>query len=273
MTQDHLASAAFAALANLENWRTLHVAQTGSTNADLATLAAREPDADRLWLTAGRQVSGKGRRGRVWVSPEGNLHASVLLRDPAPASAIGVLPLVAALAARDAIAAVIAPNSPVPKLKWPNDILIAGAKCCGILLERTVTGHVVAGFGINCIEAPTDTPYPATTLATHGAKGGAGTLFPVLAQSLAQRLEQFARGSGKKDVCADWLKHALGLGAPIRVHLAETVLEGIFEAIDDDGLLLLRMADGAPKRIAAGDVFFAGGGEASPNPEKPEKEA
>ena len=256
-----LATGDFAPLAGLAGWHGLHLPETGSTNADLAALAARAPEADRLWLTAGRQLSGKGRRGRTWVSPPGNLHASVLLADPAPPADLGFLPLVAALAARDAIAAVLPGARPEPKLKWPNDILVDGAKCCGILLERTPTGHVIAGFGINLVAAPEDTPYPATTLRAHGAGAGAGQLFSALAGAMAERVETFARGAGKAQLRADWLADATGIGAPIEVRMNDGVVTGVFEAVDRDGLLLLRMADGTPKRIAAGDVFFPGQGD------------
>ena len=235
----------------------LHLAETGSTNADLSGLAAREPGADRLWLSAGMQRAGRGRRGREWVSPQGNLHASVLLADPAPASELGFLPLVAALAAHDAIAAVLPEAAPPLHLKWPNDVLLSGAKCCGILLERTVTGHVVAGFGINLAAAPQDTPYPATSLRAHGAVADAGTLLAALAEALAARLQAFDRGAGKAALRDVWLDCATGIGGPVSVRLHDEVVTGIFEAVDGEGLLLLRMADGTPKRIAAGDVFFA----------------
>ena len=256
-----LAIADFEPLEGLSGWLALHVPVTGSTNADLASLARHQPEADRLWLTAGRQESGKGRRGRHWTSPEGNLHASVLLRDLAPPDELGFMPLLAALAAHDAIAAVFPDSAPSLQIKWPNDILLGGAKCCGILLERAASGHVIAGFGVNVVSAPSDTPYPATTLAAHGGSGRAGDVFHALVLAFADRLSIFARGRGKSALRSAWLERATGLGAPITVRMADHVLEGIFEAVDADGLLLLRMADGTPKRIAAGDVFFARGQE------------
>ena len=126
----------FEPIPGLPDWRAAHVATTGSTNADLAALVReRSAGEGRLWLTAGEQTQGRGRRGRPWSSPPGNLFGSLVLVDPAPVDRIGFLPLVTGLAVRDAVAAELGEGGPSIALKWPNDVLIDGAKCCGILLE------------------------------------------------------------------------------------------------------------------------------------------
>lgn len=153
----------FEPIPGLPDWRAAHVASIGSTNAELiARVEAGKAGEGRLWLTAGEQTAGRGRRGRSWSSPAGNLYASLALIDPAPPEHVGLLPLVAALAVRDAVAAELEGVEATVALKWPNDVLIEGAKCCGILLEATVMPDgrqaIVIGCGINIGAHPLDTP-------------------------------------------------------------------------------------------------------------------
>src|SRR5262245_63256097 len=120
----------------------------GSTNAEALSLA-RRGERGPLWVTAVRQSAGRGRRGRAWVSEPGNLHASLLLTAPVPAGHWPELSFVAALAVHDAVAAVAGPIEPLLAIKWPNDLLLAGAKFAGILLEGESggTGALVVGVG------------------------------------------------------------------------------------------------------------------------------
>jgi BirA family biotin operon repressor/biotin-[acetyl-CoA-carboxylase] ligase len=176
-----------------------HIAkeETGSTNADCLELA-RLGDPGNLWITAERQSAGRGRSGRGWTSEGGNLYASVLLVDPAPAAGLANLAFVCALAAADAIsrAGAFYGVDPVVSLKWPNDVMIAGSKVAGILLESAALPKaraVVAGFGINCTSHPDDTRYPATHLAAHGIGILPRDLFSELADCFGKRLAQWDR--------------------------------------------------------------------------------
>jgi BirA family transcriptional regulator, biotin operon repressor / biotin---[acetyl-CoA-carboxylase] ligase len=112
------------------------VAETGSTNADMLELA-RAGLGEGVWLRAERQQGGRGRQGRAWVSPVGNFYGSTLVRlrdsDPAPAT----LALVAAVALEEVVRAYLPEATPALAIKWPNDVLLGGAKLSGILLERT----------------------------------------------------------------------------------------------------------------------------------------
>src|SRR5499426_1602908 len=135
-----------------------------STNAEalsLATAGERGP----LWITAGRQSAGRGRRGRTWTSEAGNLFASLLLTEPALPEHWSELSFVAALAIHDAIADLAPSVRPQLAIKWPNDLLLGEAKFAGILTEAEGAGTVVVGIGINCISHPAETEYPATDLA------------------------------------------------------------------------------------------------------------
>lgn len=240
-------------------WRHSHLTETGSTNADALT-AARSGDGGKLWITADRQVSGRGRQGRVWVSEPGNLYASALLIDPATQQRISTLPFVAALALHAALSGLPGMALHEMKLKWPNDLLVNRAKIAGILLEcdNLPNGSiaVACGFGVNIAHHPEPALYTATDLAALGIKASPMDVLARLADSFDAVLETWNHGRGFAAIRHEWLSHARGRGEAIRVGLAGSVVEGIFEDIDMDGCLLLRHRDGTIQKISAGDVFF-----------------
>jgi BirA family transcriptional regulator, biotin operon repressor / biotin---[acetyl-CoA-carboxylase] ligase len=230
----------------------------GSTNDELKCLA-REGAAEGLVVTAQRQTAGRGRRGRTWMSPVGNLYSSTLLRPDCPPAMAAQLGFVAALGVADAIGE-LAPQVHA-RCKWPNDLLANGKKICGILLEtEMVSGDrpdfVILGVGVNLISSPRDTPYPATSLAEEGA--------PIVtpAEMAAAFIRHFAtwltswREGGFAPIRQAWLARAMGLGEPIQVRLERATLEGKFLDLDEDGALLLGQAGGS-RRIAAGEIFPA----------------
>ncbi|MFM2278806.1 MAG: hypothetical protein RLZZ444_1037, partial [Pseudomonadota bacterium] len=153
-------------VASIERYRHVALDEVGSTNT-YALEKARDGDPGLLWVTARRQTSGRGRRNRPWVSEPGNLYASLLLIDAvADLSSLAALPLAAALAVHDAVAAEFTWAPERVRIKWPNDILLDGKKLCGILLEgeKLPNGRhaVVIGCGVNIVHKP-DTPlYPTT---------------------------------------------------------------------------------------------------------------
>jgi len=238
--------------------RLLTLDTVGSTNAE-AFARARAGERGPLWIAARRQTAGRGRRGRAWVSEPGNLYASLLLTDPAPGQRAPELSLVAALALHDALAERAAILRPRLKLKWPNDVVCDGAKLAGILIEgESVPGGplvVVIGMGINCAHCPSDTAYPATSLAAAGAPVAPADLMQALIRAMAARLWEWDRGENFAAIRAAWLERAAGLGAPARVRLPERELEGVAETLDEAGRLVLRLADGKTERIAAGEIF------------------
>ncbi len=229
----------------------------GSTNAEALTLA-RGGDRGPLWIVAREQTAGRGRRGNAWVSPPGNLYATLLLTDPAPTECAPQLSFVAVLALYDAIAACAPALEKTLALKWPNDLLCGGAKLAGILIEGEGTGKALAvaiGIGVNCISHPAQTPYPATDLKGEGAPVDAATLFEALTATLAQRLAAWRRGSGFAEIRADWIARAAGMGGDMRARLPDREIIGRGEGLDVHGRLLLRLSDGSVQAIAAGDVF------------------
>ncbi|MFL6845836.1 MAG: biotin--[acetyl-CoA-carboxylase] ligase [Allosphingosinicella sp.] len=228
------------------------VPETGSTNDDLAGLA-REGAPEGLWLRAERQTGGKGRQGRLWVSPPGNLYASTLVRlrpgdPPAP-----TLALVAAVALHETASA-FAPGAEI-LIKWPNDLLVGGAKLSGILLER-LDEAVIAGFGVNLAEHPEETERPATSLAALGAAPDPDRFLEALAGSFARWLGRW-RGEGLAPVRQRWLAAAHPPGTALSTHTASGAwVEGLFDGLDESGALRLRLADGTSRVIHAGDVFL-----------------
>ena len=233
-----------------------------STNAEALSLAGRG-ERGPLWITAGRQSGGRGRRGRTWVSEPGNLFASLLLTDVAPAEHWPELAFVAALAIHDAVAEAAPALRPQLFIKWPNDLLLAGKKFSGILIEgEGGQGAVVVGIGVNCVSHPADTDYPATDLAAAGASVTAEALFTGLSAKMLGRIAQWNAGEHFSTIRADWLARAAGRGDLIRVRLADQELVGRFEDVDDAGRLVLSLPEGGRKTIAAGDVVeLAGPGQ------------
>jgi BirA family transcriptional regulator, biotin operon repressor / biotin---[acetyl-CoA-carboxylase] ligase len=228
-----------------------------STNAEALRLL-RQGEPGPLWITAERQSAGRGRRGRKWISVSGNLHASLLLTDPGPVEDWPQLSFVAALAVHDAVVEVAPAIRPMLELKWPNDVLLSGAKFAGILIEgegREEEGAVVIGIGINCAAHPAGAAFPATDLTAGGASVSAAAVFAALSVKMPGRIAQWNRGNGFATIRADWLARAAGIGENIRLGLSDRELAGRFEGLDDSGALVLVAPDGGKVVVAAGDVI------------------
>ena len=245
--------------AELAGYRLAAHESLDSTNAQALRLAFDRPGkGNPLWITARQQTAGRGRRGNTWVSPVGNLHATLLLDEPAAPRDCPQLSFVAALAVHDAITRCAPGLRARLALKWPNDVLYADTKVAGILLEshRLAAGLAVAiGIGVNCRHHPAETAYPATDLAAAGAQVSPDDLFSTLSGAMTRRLMLWRRGEGFTTIRSDWLDRAIGIGGDMRVRLPDRDLYGRCEGLDEHGQLLLRLADGSLQTIAAGDVF------------------
>jgi BirA family transcriptional regulator, biotin operon repressor / biotin---[acetyl-CoA-carboxylase] ligase len=246
-------------VSGLPQWRHRHLAETGSTNTDCLA-AARVGDRGDLWITAGRQVSGRGRLGRHWISEVGNLYASALILDAAPLARLSTLPFVAALALHATLSELSSVDQKRIKIKWPNDILIDGAKISGLLIESEILAsgaHAVAcGFGVNVAHHPDAAHYPTTDLKTLGLTISPNQLFERLALNFASILDIWNRGKGFAKIREEWLRHAKGIGEPITVNLPLEQLHGTFIDIDAQGCLVFAGPMGEERIISAGDVFF-----------------
>jgi BirA family biotin operon repressor/biotin-[acetyl-CoA-carboxylase] ligase len=232
-----------------------------STNAEALRLAdAGEPGG--LWIWAAAQHSGRGRAGRSWTSPAGNLHASLLLRPRVPLVTALQLSLLAGIAAYDAVSALAAGAGAKPplRLKWPNDILLGDAKLGGILLESQTgterdTLAVVIGTGLNLFRAPGDLGRPVTSLAEAGIDTAPAHALAALAWATAEWLVHWRDGVGFETIRGAWLERAKPLGGPISVRVGSDLISGTFLGIDEMGALRLEI-QGGERRITAGDVLI-----------------
>lgn len=232
-----------------DGWTLVALDSVGSTNDEAARLAdAGAAEGTVVW--AREQQGGRGRRGRNWASPVGNLYSSTILRPGCPAPRAAELGFVAALAVGD-----IVPAGRTVRLKWPNDVLVDGGKVAGILLESAIdqdgrVGHVVAGIGINVAFAPQlpEMRYPGAALggSVEGALEG-------LTRGLATRLAQWRR-DGFETIRTAWLAQAGPLGAEVDVRLGDELVRGRFAGLDREGALLLDTPAG-PRKIVSGELL------------------
>ncbi|MBO9712074.1 MAG: biotin--[acetyl-CoA-carboxylase] ligase [Sphingomonas sp.] len=213
---------------------------------------ARSGAAEGLWLRAERQTAGRGRQGRDWESPAGNLYASTLVRvrDGEPPAA--TLALVAAVALDETVR-LFAPELPL-SLKWPNDLMVNGAKLSGILLERAGDG-VVVGFGVNLAHHPEGMLRATTSIAAHAPAPDAQVFAEALAEVFARWLSRWREGIAP--VRERWLARAHPRGTALTARLSDgNSVDGLFEGLDSQGALILRLAGGETRAIHAGDVFL-----------------
>lgn len=229
------------------------VAETGSTNADIAAaLAAGEGWREGDWLVADRQVAGKGRQGRAWLDGSGNFTGSTVVQlspyDP-PAH---TLSFVTSLAIYEAIVAIL-PNPSSLRLKWPNDILLQGGKLSGILLER-VQDVVVIGVGVNLAQAPHVPDRRTIALAQLMPSPSRNGFAHRLAQGFATELSRW-RQFGLEPILGRWKAAAHSPGTTMQVHdPSGECITGTYAGLANDGALLLDLPDGARRGIHAGDV-------------------
>lgn len=224
----------------------------GSTNDWLRQNAARLPDGQ--WLRADRQTAGRGRMGRQWQSPDGNLAASCLIRLQTGETNPPELAFVAALALYDAVASLVAPGRLL--LKWPNDLMLDGGKLSGILLERE-GGTVILGIGVNLASAP-DVPGRTTaSLLSAGVVVTAEAFAPLLSAAFAERRGAW-RAHGFAGIREAWMARAHPPGTALNISSEGRVVAGRYAAIDADGALLLDGDDGKRHRVVAGDVWWSG---------------
>ena len=219
---------------------------------------AASGDPGKLWIVADEQTGGRGRHGRVWASPPGNLYASLLLIDPGPMQRCAELGFAAGVALVRAARALAGGDERL-LLKWPNDLLFAGAKLSGLLLESTCLPDgrhaCVIGCGVNCRSFPPGLAYPATHLSAALDRSiAAADMFTPLSAAMAQSLAAWAAGAGFATIRADWLKLCHGLGRELRAKLAHQDITGVFRTIDAAGRLILD-TDAGSVAVEAGDIF------------------
>ncbi|MEO6013898.1 MAG: biotin--[acetyl-CoA-carboxylase] ligase [Devosia sp.] len=254
-------------IASARGYRLHGFDEIGSTSTE-ASRAAESGDVGEVWYAALKQTAGRGRRGRAWETPSGNLAASLMIVPDCDPSVAATLGFVAGVALNRALAATL-PAGTVKHgldganriaLKWPNDVLADGAKLAGMLLEaqkRPDGRHaVVIGIGVNIVSAPSGLPYPATSLTELGSNITAETIFAALADEWVVAYELWDNGRSIPAILDLWRSAAAGIGAEVAVNRDNGVVRGIFESIDDTGRLIVRANDNSRIAISAGDVHF-----------------
>ena len=235
--------------------------QTDSTNAE-ARRRAEAGETGPLWIAARRQTAGRGRRGRAWESDTGNLFATLLTTTRKPPAEAAQVTFIAALAVADLLDRYAPPS--LVTIKWPNDVMLAGDKAAGVLVESGVHASgglwLAVGIGINLAEAPIGTERPATALAQH-LSGQVGAP-PAVEIALRELAEAFAVWMGRwealgfEPVLDAWRARTTGLDSPAVARLGHETVTGRAEGVAPDGALRLRLTDGTLRLISAGDVFF-----------------
>lgn len=244
----------------LVEWRLERFDEIGSTSSHCVAQAKAGAPAG-LAVMAGRQTAGRGSRGRNWDSPAGNLFLSVLLRPLMPVAALGVFPLLAGLAVADAMRAVL-PQTAVPMLKWPNDVLLEGAKLAGLLIDAAPeAGRIdwlVVGMGVNLATRPQVAGRQTACLADFGVVLAPAAAAALVLAALSARLEEFsARGAGA--IQAAWLDAAHPVGTKLRVQGGGRDVTGRFAGLSAAGELLLRV-ETRIETFQTGEILLGAGG-------------
>ena len=230
--------------------------ETVGSTSDEARAYAEAGDPEGAMVVAARQDSGRGRAGRAWASPAGNLYVSFVLRPDCPPATAAQLSFVSAVALAEAFDA-LAHGSLDIRLKWPNDVLLGGRKVAGILLESAPAGDrvawVVVGVGVNLVSHPTDSRWPATDLSKIGVGASPRETLEAFATAFRARYGAW-RTRGFEPIREAWLARAFSLGQMIEIALGSERLTGRFEGIDATGALTLGLPGQGRRDIAAGEI-------------------
>ena len=230
-----------------------------NTNEEAKRLADKGAPSGAL-VIARTQASGRGRRGRAWSSPVGNLYSSLLLRPTCSLADAARLTFLISVAMAEAVE-IVTGGKVRPDCKWPNDLMVNGRKICGILLESAsnqgaATDYLVIGAGVNVAFFPDDAERPATSLAALGSPVSVDDLVSAYVGRIAHWLPIWEQ-DGFAAIRDAWLMRGYGIGKPVVARLPKRELEGTFVGLDEDGSLILREDSGLEHRIGAGEVFFA----------------
>ena len=211
-----------------------------------------------VWICALSQTAARGRRGRAWVNPVGNLAATLVMPLEDAPELRALRSFVAALALFDAIAEVTGRVDGL-SLKWPNDVLLNGGKLAGILLE-SLGPCLSVGIGVNLVSAPdageveAHAVRPVSLLSETGVDVAPEVFLDVLTAAYARYEAQF-QTYGFAPIREAWLSRAARLGEVITARIGTTEVTGTFETVDAEGQIVLGTARGR-QAIAAADIFF-----------------
>lgn len=235
--------------------RLVYLPVTTSTN-DVARALAQDKAPEATLVVADEQTAGRGRMGRAWWAPPNTcLLMSVLLRPPLSPTQALRLTMIAGLATAEAIERA---TGLAAQLKWPNDIWLRHKKAGGILTETALTGeqleYAIVGIGLNVNATFREQPALAETATSLKLETGQEIDRLTVLRELVERLAGWYAQITRPQVKNAWAARLMTLGQPVSIQQPIGRLEGTAEGVDDDGALLVRTADGALRRLLAGDV-------------------
>jgi BirA family transcriptional regulator, biotin operon repressor / biotin---[acetyl-CoA-carboxylase] ligase len=233
--------------------KTAYYIPVTSSTMDEARIMAEQGTAEGTAIIAGKQETGRGRMGRSWLSPEGGLATSIVLRPPA--NALRLLPAIASLAVHYAIGTMGVTSS----IKWPNDVLISGKKVCGILIENEFDAgnlvYSVIGIGINVNFETTVFPEIADIATSLSVELGKEVSIAEVALNLYCEMENLYNRIDEPDfIFGEWISHMGTIGKRVSANFGIRTIEGIAQAINPEGNLILRLDDGSLYVVIAGDI-------------------
>ncbi|RPJ64236.1 MAG: biotin--[acetyl-CoA-carboxylase] ligase [Dehalococcoidia bacterium] len=233
--------------------KTAYYIPVTSSTMDEARILAEQDAPEGTAIIAGKQQTGRGRMGRAWLSPEGGLATSIILRPPV--DALRLLPAIASVAVYKTIEIMGIHAS----IKWPNDVLISGKKVCGILIENTFNEvnlvYSVIGIGINVNFETTLFPEIADIATSLSIELGKEVSVAEVALNLYSEMENLYDRIDEPDfILGEWIRHMGTIGKRVSAKFGIRTIEGIAQAINPDGNLVLRLDDGSLHEIIAGDV-------------------
>lgn len=228
-----------------------------TSTMDLARQVSQQGTSEGTVVLAERQTAGRGRMARAWLSPTGNIALSVILYPP-----VSRLPYLMMLASLAVVHTIEITTGLESRIKWPNDVLINGKKVCGILIETDVQGstvnHAIIGIGININLKPADFPEILSIATSLSSELGRDVPRLSVLRCLLVEIEGLYQGlSTPESVFQEWRDNLETLGKEVSVKSGETLIQGVAEAVDRDGSLMLRRPDGSLTRIVAGDVTLS----------------
>jgi BirA family biotin operon repressor/biotin-[acetyl-CoA-carboxylase] ligase len=227
------------------------IGATGSTSGDLAARLARgQPVPEGAWLVADRQTAGRGRLGRIWIDGAGNFMGSTVVHRRPGDPPAETLALVAGLALHEVLAPKVAAT-----LKWPNDVLVGGAKLAGVLLER-IGDAVIVGIGVNIAHSPDVSDRKTVSLADFGIQITRDAFAAELATGFGDELIRW-RNFGLGPIVSRWETAAHPRGTALAVDgPGASRVTGTFAGLSETGSLQLRLADGSTRVIHSGEVWI-----------------
>ena len=237
-------------------WR-LEIFETLGSTSDTCIERAKAGEAEGLAILARQQNAGRGSRGRQWQSPPGNLNLSILLRPGLPATESSIFPLLTGIAVSDAICAFL-PAEAAPMLKWPNDVLLNGAKLAGILIDAAPQGQnldwLVIGIGINLLHAPEIPGRRTATLKAHGGEATPEAAAQMLLHYLGLWLDTLQE-SGAASILDAWQQRAHPTGTRLTIKTGGEEMVGRYAGLSTKGELLLNV-ENRIERFQTGEILL-----------------